>query len=346
MEEGRIIVVTKCKHEYHLHCILEWSQRRIECPVCSQHLVLKDPASQELLAGVESDNNLRLRRKFNPVNQDNEVNNDAPVDETDFEHRIVRQFAAIAGRARNISRRRRQMIPAVGPSQILPSVPVTNLSNVTQVNSSSPDHQNLASCFSNINSAASVRAPTVTQPASSIMFPSFASAPSHTADNMLRPINSSQSQSDNPGRSSSSELVAFSESLKSKISTASIRYKESISKGTRSLKEKLIARNDSVKELSRGVQREMSAGIAGIARMIERLDITPKRAGVSVPLSSCTTGTSNSPHEMTRIEDDTIVQSFWQNTGQTANDMSSDPTALITNSNSGGVEVSLAKEKN
>lgn len=76
------------------------------------------------------------------------------------------------------------------------------------------------------------------------------------------------------------------------------RYKESISKSTHSLKEKLIARNDSVKELSRGVQREMSAGIAGIARMIAQ-----KRAGVSVPSSNGTLGTMG--------EDDTPVLSPW-----------------------------------
>lgn len=99
------------------------------------------------------------------------------------------------------------------------------------------------------------------------------------------------------------------------------------------MKEKLIARNDSVKELSRGVQREMSAGIAGIARMIAQ-----KRAGVSVPSSTCTMGTSNSPCEVTGVEDDTIVQSPCQSTVET-----SDPTPLFTNSNSGGVEVSLAK---
>jgi E3 ubiquitin-protein ligase RHF len=56
------------------------------------------------------------------------------------------------------------------------------------------------------------------------------------------------------------------------------RYKESISKSTRGLKEKLLARNVTVKELSKGVQREMNAGIAGVSRMIERLDLASKRS--------------------------------------------------------------------
>lgn len=63
------------------------------------------------------------------------------------------------------------------------------------------------------------------------------------------------------------------------------RYKESFSKGTKGIKEKLLARNSSVKELSKGVQREMSAGIAGVVRMIERLDLSSKRTGPSSPAS-------------------------------------------------------------
>lgn len=61
----------------------------------------------------------------------------------------------------------------------------------------------------------------------------------------------------------------------------SSRYKESISKSKQGLKEKLLARNNSVKELSKGVQREMNAGIAGVARMMERLDFASKRFGGS-----------------------------------------------------------------
>ncbi|KAK9212968.1 hypothetical protein WN943_002353 [Citrus x changshan-huyou] len=49
-------------------------------------------------------------------------------------------------------------------------------------------------------------------------------------------------------------------------------YKELILKGTCSLKERLLSRNTSVKELSKDVECEMSAGIAGVAKMIERLD--------------------------------------------------------------------------
>lgn len=53
-----------------------------------------------------------------------------------------------------------------------------------------------------------------------------------------------------------------------------------------------MARNDSVKELSRGVQREMSAGIAGIARLIARKQCAPSGAS-----RSC-------------VEDDSIVETL------------------------------------
>ncbi|XP_068663829.1 uncharacterized protein [Aristolochia californica] len=52
------------------------------------------------------------------------------------------------------------------------------------------------------------------------------------------------------------------------------RYKESISKSTKGLKEKLLAHNNSVKEVSKEVHREVTAGVT---RIIERLDPAFKR---------------------------------------------------------------------
>lgn len=57
-----------------------------------------------------------------------------------------------------------------------------------------------------------------------------------------------------------------------------------------------MARNDSVKELSRGVQREMSAGIAGIARLIARKQCAPSGASRS--------------RSRSRVEDDSIVETL------------------------------------
>ena len=70
------------------------------------------------------------------------------------------------------------------------------------------------------------------------------------------------------------------------------KYKELISKGTCSLKERLLSRNTSVKELSKDVECEMSAGIAGVAKMNERLDLASK-CRISAPSSVNVRGQSN-----------------------------------------------------
>lgn len=126
------------------------------------------------------------------------------------------------------------------------------------------------------------------------------------------------------------------------------RYKESISKGTRGFKEKLLSRNNSVKELSKGVQREMSAGIASVTRMIERLDPILKRAGAN-PDSSFTGGTSNVTHKGKSVQEIAIPQSRPSsgNNGEMSNALSPDPSSLHSVTISDQVEVfpSQVKEK-
>ncbi|KAK6122659.1 hypothetical protein DH2020_043599 [Rehmannia glutinosa] len=208
--------VTKCNHDYHLQCILEWFQRSNKCPVCSQHLVLKDPASQELLSGLENDKNLKLKNNFHPVDQHNEVNNDAAqVDVSDFEERATAQYVAVINKARIISRSIKQSTPAFRSSQYAAVMNRAHVNSRTR-KQSTPDF-----------------GPSQIPP----------SVPSESID------------SDNPGTSSSPK------SLKSNIITASSKCKESILKNTRGLKEKFAVRNDSVKELSRGIQLEMTAGL-------------------------------------------------------------------------------------
>ncbi|CAA2933284.1 Hypothetical predicted protein [Olea europaea subsp. europaea] len=240
--------------------------------MCWQLLVLKDPLSQELLAAVENERNLRSMHNVHHIHENIEVNHDGDT-----------------VNIHSVSRMRRQITSSIFPSQGLPSV-----------------------SFENVPTTSSMVLPSVF-------------APPNVGENTQIPVKQSPPLSDSPWRSSSSELLAFSTSLKSKISTASARYKESISKGTRDFKEKLIASNDSVKELSKGVQREMSTGIAGISRMIGRLDFTSKQAKVFVPLSSDAPGTSNSPVEG---EDNTNVHAINQNTRETKDHMKSVPSSI------------------
>lgn len=107
-----------------------------------------------------------------------------------------------------------------------------------------------------------------------------------------------------------------------------------------------MARNNSVKELSKGVQREMSAGIAGVARMIERIDLTSKKAGAPVPVSSCDGGSSNLSIKGKGVLENVIVQSLNKNTGKVTDEMSSDPFSYAPVSASSRLEVSPTQVSN
>ncbi|XP_059654517.1 E3 ubiquitin-protein ligase RHF1A-like [Cornus florida] len=100
--------ITNCKHEYHLQCILEWSQRSKECPICWQLLVLEDPASQELLAAVENKRSLRSRHKIRHTHGGYEIDRKAFADDSDFDERIMRHFAATTSRACYVNKREKE----------------------------------------------------------------------------------------------------------------------------------------------------------------------------------------------------------------------------------------------
>lgn len=324
--------VTDCKHEYHLQCILEWSQRSKECPICWRVLALKDPASQELLAAVEIERNMKSRLNVRHTNEDVPNHDAAQQNDSDFEERIMRHFAAATSRVRLVNRRRRQGSPGIGPTQVVPSVPVGVISNQTQNNESTVQFQGFG--FSGNGSAASA--------SSSSIGPASSSVPAHGTD----PFKLSEPPTYGPQGSSSSEFLAFSESIKSKWSAASARYKDSISKGTRGFKEKLLARNTTVKEFGREVQREMSAGIAGVSRMIERLDLTSKRTGAAEPLSSCTMGTSNFPSRGVNEQGNVRFQSHDGWGKNSTIEVTPTTPSLISNTNTGQMEISLGQKGN
>ncbi|MFQ6656881.1 hypothetical protein Gotur_026798 [Gossypium turneri] len=230
-------------------------------------------------------------------------------DDSDFDERILQHLALAASRARYIRRRERQRSSGLGPSRVLFSTSPENMPGTLHIYPNSPDEcQNLSHGLPQCDSLAS-GIPSVNISPLSPVTPSVNMVSSSTAsgDKAVKP---SQPQLGTPHRTSSSETVSFSESIKSKWSTASARYKETISKGTKGLKEKLLARNNSVKELSKGVQREMTAGVA---KMIERLDISSKRSGASVPASGGTGSTSNILFKGKGVQDNVIAQNLTNN---------------------------------
>jgi len=105
--------------------------------------------------------------------------------------------------------------------------------------------------------------------------------------------NAGQQSPESQQRSRTADFQSFSESFKSRFNAVSTRYKESISRSTRGFKEKLFARNNAVTELGREVQREVTAGIAGVARMMERrLDPATKNNGMTASASDNMEGSS------------------------------------------------------
>ncbi|CAL0334614.1 unnamed protein product [Lupinus luteus] len=325
--------LTCCKHEYHLHCILEWSQRSKECPICSQLLALKDPSSQELLAAVEAEKHLRSRNIYSssftssrlPLSRnDHHLQDDSSSDDSGFDEQIMQHLVAAAeSRAYFVHRRERQRSSRVGSSEALVFNSPVYFSGIQPVLSTSPSGG--SSPISGVPSAVDIQPPT------SVFSPVNDVATNTTlhSDAPFRPrVFYSQTPPESARRLNTSEMFSVPESFKSKFSAASARYKESISKSTRGLKEKLLAQNASVKELSKGVQREMNAGIASVTRMIERLDLTSKRpASPLTPVHD--EGTSGFPGKGKSTEEH----------GDMVHDVGSDAPSLVSHMVASHVEI-------
>ncbi|XP_010450086.1 PREDICTED: E3 ubiquitin-protein ligase RHF1A-like [Camelina sativa] len=264
--------VTSCKHEYHLQCIIEWSQRSKECPICWQLFVLKDPASQELLVAVEKERLLKTSNvsSSSPISIHHSREDFHSEEEeshfSSFDEQFLRHLTEAAHR-RCLLRRR-------GEGQISSSlVSSSDLSTI---------HPSDLASFYRISAISQVEN---LCPSPGSMTASPVSGPDSNNASRISPGLSPSRSSQSPDPREASSLP---EAIKSKLAAASAKYKESISKSKQGLKEKLLARNNSVKELSKGVQREMNAGIAGVARMIERLDFASKRFGGSAHVSTST----------------------------------------------------------
>ncbi|KAL6585525.1 hypothetical protein OROMI_002169 [Orobanche minor] len=92
----------------------------------------------------------------------------------------------------------------------------------------------------------------------------------------------SRSSLSNQERAGPSEFHSFSDTWKSRFSSVSMKYKESISKGTKELKERLFSRSSTMADIGSEVKREVNAGIATVSRMMERLEARDRNRGVHV----------------------------------------------------------------
>ncbi|EHA8586777.1 putative E3 ubiquitin-protein ligase RHF1A [Cocos nucifera] len=237
--------VTGCKHEFHLQCILEWCQRSSQCPMCWQPISLKDPTSQELLEAVEQERSIRVNQSchatifHHPMLGDFELQHlPVGVDDAELEERIIQHLAAAAamGRANHIARRESQQgrgenepAPAITPA--IPSVPLaaTEGESIHQDEVSTGQADQVA----NLPSGNTVAA---------------ANSPRNFAG---------QSTPVSQDRAGPSDFHSFSETIKSRLSAVSMRYKESITKSTRGWKERLFSRSNSIADLGSEVRREV-----------------------------------------------------------------------------------------
>ncbi|KAH7315833.1 hypothetical protein KP509_21G067300 [Ceratopteris richardii] len=114
-------MVTSCKHNYHLQCILEWAQRSKECPMCWRLLSFEDPSSQELFDAVEQERFLTWGRHSTDGYHPHQVSTFATYADF-FEERIMQHLAHQLARRGTLQNRGFSMndgSSGVPPNQVL-----------------------------------------------------------------------------------------------------------------------------------------------------------------------------------------------------------------------------------
>ncbi|KAH6774813.1 RING-H2 group F2A [Perilla frutescens var. frutescens] len=333
--------LTTCKHEFHLQCILEWCQRSSQCPMCWQSISLKDPSSQELLDAVEHERNVMMNPPRNttifhhPTLGDFELQH-LPVNasESELEERIIQHLAAAAamGRARHLARREGQrsrssqgrprfLVFSTQPDEASATSAASSLSQ--REGSSSPPEATTAGPnfpFMTVGGDSShlTARPSSAQAEQHVTTASGSSPVAYqhgTSSSNRSPAHPSPNSQDRAGPS---DFQSFSDSLKSRLSSLSTRYKESITKSTRGWKERLFARNNSTPEPNSEVHGEVDQriasgpGMATISRMMDHLQVA----------ESGRTNTSTASHsvEDTRSPDPTERQAFVTETSPSLNE--------------------------
>ncbi|XP_028789861.1 E3 ubiquitin-protein ligase RHF2A isoform X1 [Neltuma alba] len=307
--ESNPSAVTTCKHDFHLQCILEWCQRSSQCPMCWQSISFKDSTSQELFEAVVQERNLRATSSRNAtifhhlagLGDFDLQHLSMGLSEADVEERIIQHLAAatVMGRGFNLGWRegnRTRSFPHGRPPFIVFSTPppgaVSAAAGGTEPTAIPVGNPSTPLTF---GVEPSQQIPTL-QTHSSL-------PPGYTdmATNRQRILFNDRSSAvrsvpPDQGRAGPSELQSFSESLRSRLGSVSMRYKETISKGARGWKERLFSRSTSMSDIGAEVRRELNAGIASVSRLMERLETREKndREGDSSLSNHVAAETSNS----------------------------------------------------
>lgn len=314
--------VTCCKHDFHLQCILEWCQRSSQCPMCWQAISLKDPTSQELLEAVEREKSIRVSSTragavFHlPALGDFELQN-LPVGANDYEleEQIIQHLAAAAAMRRSHHMARREGQHRRPSAHDRPQFLVFSTNSNTSSIGSVPVTSTLTGGENEPRIASRGAIPSASR--------AGRGAPQRQTSHILnqadegnsviasrRPIfsnsrsfagQSSLSKHDDAGPS---DFQSFSESLKSRLSAASMRYRDSISKSTRGWKERFFARNASMPGIGSEVRGEVTTEIATVSHVMEHLDM---RANTSA--SSASASQSIQGHAATETSNGMVIES-------------------------------------
>ncbi|KAM7263286.1 hypothetical protein ACFE04_000969 [Oxalis oulophora] len=274
---------TNCRHDYHLQCILEWCQRSSQCPMCWQAISLKDPASQELLDAVEHERNIRNNPPrsstifHHPTLGEFEMQFPVGANEAELEERILQHLASM-GRHRQYGRRDSQRTRSGRPRlMVVSSVPGTSssssLSHMTRERETEPnpiDFPRPAAPLLFSGGESSQRIPQVSS--SRLDSNSNLASVSTTMSASRRGIsfNNRSTTSPNQDGAGPSDFQAFSDNLKNRLNSVSMRYRESISKSTRGWKERFFSRSTSVSDFGSEVRREVTNSVS---RLMEQLEI-------------------------------------------------------------------------
>ncbi|CAI0447589.1 unnamed protein product [Linum tenue] len=279
--------LTTCKHEFHLQCVLEWCQRSSQCPMCWQPISLKDPTSQELLEAVERERNIRLNPPRNsaifhhPTLGDFELQHlPVGINEAELEERIIQHLAAAAAMGRrHVSRREGSRNRS--SSQSRPQYVVFSSHHngpATGPTGASPTQRGEVEAGP-IATLATPSSPVRGAGESSPLPNSREASPQ-----VVTPL----STSGHAGSPASGSGVGISQHRTS----SNTGYKESITKSTRSWKERFFSRSSPMADLSSDVRREVNAGIATVSRMMEPLDSREREEITSTSASNAEVDTN------------------------------------------------------
>lgn len=240
--------------------------------------------SQELLEAVEQERTMRANRSHaaavfrHPVLGDFEI----PVgaDDAELEERIIQHLAAAAAMRRSHRHARRDGHRSRSGANGGPQILVFSTNEVTNGGSM---HASSGQEGDHVQSPAIVSArPFATLAATEQEHPSGglqlnlgnsdrgAINPSLRGGRSINRTSENQSAPVNQDRAGPSDLQSFSDTLRSRLQSASIKYKDSITKSTRGWKERWFSRSYTISDLGSEVRREVNAGIAAVARVMER----------------------------------------------------------------------------